>query len=73
MKKQNEVRWIPLGHRYDLNKDYKDSYTHAIFAISEDGKQMKVELWSNWNSSYNTTEIHKNFCTALDVIFEYIA
>ncbi len=71
MKKAN---WIHLGTSYALNEKYSKSYSRAFFYISLDGQEVKVELWSNWNRSYNTEEIHRTFQfgTPFDVIKNYI-
>lgn len=63
--------WLHLGMAHKLNEKYSKSYDRAFFYISTDGKKIKVELWSNWNSSYNHTDILKAFATPFNAIREY--
>ena len=66
--------WIFLGVIYTLTADYKKNYHLAHLYISKDGKQIKAQLQSNWNSTYDTDEIKSidYFCgSAINAIHYY--
>lgn len=56
-KHDKETTWIPLGCVYDLREDYRKCYHLAHLYVSADGEEIKAQLQSNWNSSYDAVEI----------------
>lgn len=71
MKKSNTMR---IGCVYNLNKKYKDAFTHAIISIDLDTRETVIKLFSNWSSSYDVTERYDSAgFEPLDVINEYQA
>ncbi len=63
---------IRIGTVYRLNDLYNDDYTHAIISYDVQKQETVVELFSNWNSSYNKTDTFKN-CEPLEVAKRYQA
>ncbi|HCX63434.1 MAG TPA: hypothetical protein DHU59_13485 [Clostridiales bacterium] len=63
---------VRIGTIYRLNDKYKDSFTHAIISYDVQAQETIVELFSNWNSSYNETKRIK-YSEPLEVAKEYQA
>ena len=71
-----ENAWLNLGGGFtvNLNERYSKSFKYAFFHITKNGKYMKVELWSNWNSSCNKTRFYTvaNYATPMNIIAEFL-
>lgn len=63
---------IHIGTIYNLKEEYAKNYTHGFVSIDLKTGETIIELWSNWNSSYNTIERYKP-CEPLDVVKMYQA
>lgn len=61
---------IRIGAIWNLGDLYKDDYKYAIVTYDLDTKETIVELWSNWNTSYNKTDRIKH-ADPLDAIKPY--
>lgn len=63
---------IKIGIIWQLNDKYRDSYKYAIVTYDPTAQETVIELWSNWNSSYNKTDRIKH-ADPLDAIRAYTA
>ena len=71
-----ENEWLSLGGGYSvrLNKKYAKDFDTVHFYISKTGEYMRVELISNWNSSYDEQRyfIVANHGTPINIMTEFL-
>ena len=71
-----ENEWLHLGGGFSvrLNERYAAHYESAHFHLTKNGRYMKVELYSRWNSSYNQVRFFTvaNLGTPINIMAEFL-